>query len=693
MAERITGHTELIGLIATPIRHSMSPTMHNEAFAHLGLDYVYLAFEVGNQELKDVVQGFRAMKLRGFNVSMPNKTEICQYLDKLSPAAQLVGAVNTVVNDDGVLTGHITDGTGYMRALSEAGIDIISKKMTVLGAGGAATALCVQAALDGVKAISIFNRRDKFFANAEETVAKIRHNTDCEIHLFDLDDHDKLRAEIDSSVILTNATGVGMKPFEGQMLLPDDSFLRPDLIVSDVVYNPRKTHLLEVAEKKGCRTLNGLGMMLWQGARAFEIWTGKQLITSRAFCSKRRMMKNKYIPTAAGLYLNYLIHGMGVLLITLNMAHLQEQWGTDKAGVSIVISSLGIGKLATIVTGFLSDRFGRKPFIYLGILSYLIFFVGILLTKNIYLAYVFGIMAGLANSFLDSGTYPALMESFPHSASRANVLIKAFVSAGQFLLPFIISFLIWANLWFGWSFVIAAALFVLSGIYLLKMPFPDSQAAKKEEAPTAQAETAVQPQANKLDMVIFTLYGYIGMATFYLVSQWLAQYGQFVVGLPYASAIKLLSIYTVGSLVCVFVTAAFVKEVFSSAIAMIIYTGLSMISLLLVCLFPTPMMVTGFAFVIGFAAAGGVLQLGATIMAMSFPNGKGKATGIFYTAGSIASFTIPLITAKLSQISIASIMWFDFLIAVIGFVIALYIGYRQLQARAAQKVSRTAVTA
>lgn len=303
-------------------------------------------------------------------------------------------------------------------------------------------------------------------------------------------------------------------------------------------------------------------------------------------------MKNKYIPTAAGLYLNYLIHGMGVLLITLNMAHLQEQWGTDAAGVSIVISSLGIGKLATIVTGFLSDRFGRKPFIYLGILSYLIFFVGILLTKNIYLAYVFGIMAGLANSFLDSGTYPALMESFPHSASRANVLIKAFVSAGQFLLPFIISLLIWANLWFGWSFVIAAALFILSAIYLLKMPFPDSQAAKKEEIPAAQAAASAKPQANKLDMVIFTLYGYIGMATFYLVSQWLAQYGQFVVGMPYASAIKLLSIYTVGSLVCVFVTAAFVKEVFSSAVAMIIYTCLSMVSLLLVCLFPTPVMVT-----------------------------------------------------------------------------------------------------
>ena len=404
------------------------------------------------------------------------------------------------------------------------------------------------------------------------------------------------------------------------------------------------------------------------------------------------MMKNKYVPTAAGLYLNYLIHGMGVLLITLNMANLQEQWGTDRAGVSIVISSLGIGKLATIVTGFLSDRYGRKPFIYLGIVSYLIFFFGILLTKNIYMAYFFGILAGMANSFLDSGTYPALMESFPNSASRANVLIKAFVSAGQFLLPFIISLLIWANMWFGWSFIIAAALIVISGIYLIKMPFPDHR-AKKEIAEKSTAPTAQQPDASAMDMIIFTLYGYIGMATFYLVSQWLAQYGQFVAGIPYESAIKLLSIYTAGSLTCVFVTATFVKNVINSAVAMVLYTAISTISLLVVCLFPTPLIVTGFAFVIGFSAAGGVLQLGATIMAMSFPSGKGKATGIFYTAGSIASFTIPLITAKLSKISIASIMWFDLIIAIIGFVIALYIGYRQFQVHSAQRTARVAATA
>lgn len=112
MAERISGHTELIGLIATPIRHSKSPKMHNEAFAKLGLDYAYLAFEVGNEELEDAVKGFKALKVRGYNVSMPNKTVIGQYLDHLSPAAELCGAVNTVVNDNGELTGHITDGIG-----------------------------------------------------------------------------------------------------------------------------------------------------------------------------------------------------------------------------------------------------------------------------------------------------------------------------------------------------------------------------------------------------------------------------------------------------------------------------------------------------------------------------------------------------------------------------------------------------
>lgn len=277
MAERITGHTELIGLIATPIRHSSSPRMHNEAFAKLGLDYAYLAFEVGNEELEDTIKGFRAMKVRGSNVSMPNKTVVHKYLDKLSDAAQMCGAVNTIVNDDGVLTGHITDGIGYMSGLKDAGIDIIGKKMTIVGAGGAATAIQVQAALDGVKEISIFNRKDEFYERAQKTVKDINEKTNCKATLYDLEDLDKLKEEIASSYIFTNATGMGMKPLEGQTYIPDKSFLRKDLIVTDVVYAPAETALLKMAKEVGCKTLNGFPMMLFQGAAAFKLWTNQDM--------------------------------------------------------------------------------------------------------------------------------------------------------------------------------------------------------------------------------------------------------------------------------------------------------------------------------------------------------------------------------------------------------------------------------
>ena len=277
MEKRITGHTELIGLMAYPIRHSSSPAMHNAAFAKLGLDYAYLAFEVDNDSLEGAVQGIRSLKLVGSNVSMPNKTVVHKYLDKLSPAAEMCGAVNTIVNEDGVLTGHITDGTGYMMSLKDNGVDVIGKKMTIVGAGGAATAIEIQAALDGVTEISIFNRKDEFWANAEETVRKINEKTNCKALLFDLADLDKLKEEIASSYLFTNATGMGMKPLEGQTYIPDKSFLRPDLIVSDVVYYPRETELLRMAKEVGCKTMNGLGMMLFQGAAAFKMWTGEDM--------------------------------------------------------------------------------------------------------------------------------------------------------------------------------------------------------------------------------------------------------------------------------------------------------------------------------------------------------------------------------------------------------------------------------
>lgn len=277
MAERITGHTELIGLMAYPIRHSSSPAMQNEAFAKMGFDYAYLAFEVDNDNLEDAVTGLRALKLRGSNVSMPNKTVVHKYLDKLSPAAELTGAVNTIVNDNGVLTGHITDGTGFMTAIKDNNIDAIGKKMTIVGAGGAATAIQIQAALDGVSEISIFNRKDEFWDRAVHNVETINSKTSCKATLYDLNDLETLKAEIENSYLFVNATGMGMKPLEGQTYIPDASYLRPELMVVDVVYSPAETELLKMAKAVGCKCMNGLGMMLFQGSAAFELWTGKPM--------------------------------------------------------------------------------------------------------------------------------------------------------------------------------------------------------------------------------------------------------------------------------------------------------------------------------------------------------------------------------------------------------------------------------
>ena len=277
MKDMITGHTKLTGLLGSPVEHSISPMMHNESFRVLGLDYAYLAFDVGEQELETAVEGLKALKVKGFNLTIPNKNRMCHLCDRLSPAAEIIGAVNTVENRNGELVGHSTDGSGYMLAVKNAGYDIVGKKMTLFGAGGAGTSIFVQAALDGVAEISVFNRRTPFFERAEQIIRKLNERTSCKIRLYDYEDVSVLRREIGDSAILTNATSVGMAPNLEDCILKDSSMLHPDLIVSDVIYNPKETKLLKMAKEAGCRTFNGMYMLLYQGAEAFRIWTGQEM--------------------------------------------------------------------------------------------------------------------------------------------------------------------------------------------------------------------------------------------------------------------------------------------------------------------------------------------------------------------------------------------------------------------------------
>lgn len=276
------GHTVLTGLLGSPVSHSISPLMHNEAFRLLGLNYAYLCFQVEESQLPEAVNGLKTLGARGFNLTMPNKNRMLELTDRLSPAAELIGAVNTVVNDAGILTGYNTDGVGFMRSVRENGCEIRKQSMTVLGAGGAATAICAQAALDGVNKLYIFARpTSRYFSRMRALADKITHTTSCEAILCEQQDHRALMHALSESVLLVNATSVGMAPETKDSILKSPEFFLPHLTVADIIYNPRETLFLQIARSCGCKTFNGLSMLLYQGAEAFRIWTGQEMPVSR----------------------------------------------------------------------------------------------------------------------------------------------------------------------------------------------------------------------------------------------------------------------------------------------------------------------------------------------------------------------------------------------------------------------------
>ncbi len=274
----ISGKTRLLGLIGTPVEHSKSPAMYNYCFKKFGLDWAYLAFDVPREKVGEAIQAIRTLNLRGANVTMPCKNAVIPYLDELSPAAQAIQAVNTIVNENGCLIGHNTDGCGYTQNLRRSGTDVCGKKIVLLGGGGAASAIAIQAALEGAKEIAVFNLKDAFWPQVEQRLEAIDQAVSgCRISLRDLEDKGALKVAIDRCDILSNATRVGMAPYEDQSNITDLSWLRPDLVVTDVVYAPPATKMLREAQAAGCKTCDGLGMLLCQGAEAFRLYSGLEM--------------------------------------------------------------------------------------------------------------------------------------------------------------------------------------------------------------------------------------------------------------------------------------------------------------------------------------------------------------------------------------------------------------------------------
>lgn len=272
------GTKQSLCLIGSPVSHSLSPAMHNMSCEILGLDYEYEAFDVKEHQVKEFLDKAR-LNIRGFNVTMPCKMEVARLVDELSPAAKLMKASNTVVNENGKLIGHNTDGVGFVRNLLEHGVTVKDKVITLMGGGGAGTAIFVQLALDGAKEIRVFNRKgsnfDKLLKLSEEIKEYVPSGV---IKICDLENEQALYKSVRESNILINATNVGMKPREEESLIKDLSVYHDKLVVAEIIYNPIETKMMKDASASGVKkVVGGKGMLLWQGAEAFRMFTGHEM--------------------------------------------------------------------------------------------------------------------------------------------------------------------------------------------------------------------------------------------------------------------------------------------------------------------------------------------------------------------------------------------------------------------------------
>ncbi len=273
----IDGYTRLAAVVAKPIKHSISPFIHNLAFEETGVNGVYLAWEIPEEDLAATLENIKRYDMFGINLSMPYKQAVLPYLDELTESARLIGAVNTVIHKDGKLIGHNTDGIGFFKSLEkQRDFQVNNKQLTILGGGGASTAIMAQAALDGAKEITIFSRSQSV-ERTQAAVETISQVTGVPMQVLPIEDKQLLQEKITESDLLVNGTSVGM---DGHSLpIPSDLLFPENVLVADVIYQPFETPLLKLAQSQGTPTINGLGMLLFQAAEAFQAWTGKEMPT------------------------------------------------------------------------------------------------------------------------------------------------------------------------------------------------------------------------------------------------------------------------------------------------------------------------------------------------------------------------------------------------------------------------------
>lgn len=391
------------------------------------------------------------------------------------------------------------------------------------------------------------------------------------------------------------------------------------------------------------------------------------------------MKKENYRLLISSLYFNYIFQGMAAIILSQNMANLKIHWQATTAQVTLVMSAIGLGRILSLYfSGYFSDKFGRKKTVLIAIVSYMIFFCGMLLTSNYQVAFFLAMFGGISNAFLDTSTYPTLVEAYPDERinSSLSVLNKAFISLGQFVLPFITRYLLQQDLFFGWPFFLCALCLLINMFYLLFARFPKSKTIVKKDTEVTKTGISKNRGKFKIDGIALLIFSFVSVSLFNIFILWIPQYAESMQVVSHENSLIFVSLYSTGSFISVFFTSGIVKKGINIPKFISFCLLISGMSLLLMLIYPSFMTVVIAAICIGIFAAGGIWQLGLALMLELFPKKKGKCTSYYSLATSVSIMVTPYITGVLSEQGISYVFWFVILLNIIGLLASLVIVHR-----------------
>lgn len=383
-------------------------------------------------------------------------------------------------------------------------------------------------------------------------------------------------------------------------------------------------------------------------------------------------MDKKYLPSALILYLNYFIHGIGCSILSQQVVKelLAEQWGIgDVMAVTSVAAALGLGRLISLpFAGPLSDKLGRRISVLIGVASYAIFFVGIAFSPNMAVAYVAAVLGGIANSFLDTATYPAVAEIMYKYTGIATMGIKFFISIAQLLMPFFLGMVAGSAMSYLMLPLVAAVVIVILGVLAIFAPLPAASESGKKESLIENIKNA----HFSVESVALILIGFTSTATFQLWLNCAQTFGKEIAGIPSETVSIMQTYYSAGTMVALIVTSFLITK-FKQVRFLVIYPAISVIMLALVYMIKSPIICYVGAFVIGYAAAGGVLQMATATVNDLFPKIKGTITSLVMIASSLCNYTILSAAAKMTA---TNVIVMNIVITVIGVLLAVFVNVR-----------------